>query len=394
MTGKATRRAYTEPFREAAVREVIDAGRSVSDVARSLEMPQKTLANWLRQARRCETAAGNPALYPALYPVGEAGPQVREPGQHLTSATAGGTPCERHDARGEADVEPSTTIAPDQAPPLSEEARPPMSSPAPRDPPRAVTSVTAYRTPKARAGRGWSSGHWLAVLGLAYAGIAVGIFAVTELWFQAFENTSFTRLALESVGLPRRGWPVAGPLSEAPISPVAPGANSKSPNAALQLPQPEAAGSALTSPAAFKADKVDERQRGEPPARALATREPQKQKAKRPERAAPQRPRTASAAAKVSPSAAARRAARMDWLGALRQEMDACGQHGFLRRVVCTERARWRHCAPDRWGTAGECPKISHESVADSGSGTDMPRAAAHQLSPRSRLKAAENTRS
>jgi transposase len=45
-------RKYTAEFREAAVRQVLDGGRSMPQVARSLEMSDRTLANWVRQARR------------------------------------------------------------------------------------------------------------------------------------------------------------------------------------------------------------------------------------------------------------------------------------------------------------------------------------------------------
>jgi transposase len=54
MKQRALKRVYTEQYREAAARQVIDAGRSVSEVARSLEMSEKTLANWVRQVRRGE----------------------------------------------------------------------------------------------------------------------------------------------------------------------------------------------------------------------------------------------------------------------------------------------------------------------------------------------------
>ncbi len=40
-------RKYTVEFREAAARQVLDGGRSVPQVARSLEMSDKTLANWV-----------------------------------------------------------------------------------------------------------------------------------------------------------------------------------------------------------------------------------------------------------------------------------------------------------------------------------------------------------
>jgi transposase len=45
------KRSYTAEYREAAVRQVMQAGRTLSEVARSLEISHKTLANWVRRAR-------------------------------------------------------------------------------------------------------------------------------------------------------------------------------------------------------------------------------------------------------------------------------------------------------------------------------------------------------
>ncbi|MBK8335516.1 MAG: transposase [Sterolibacteriaceae bacterium] len=45
-------RKYTPEFRAAAVKQVMDGGRSVPAVARSLEMSPKTLANWVGRARK------------------------------------------------------------------------------------------------------------------------------------------------------------------------------------------------------------------------------------------------------------------------------------------------------------------------------------------------------
>jgi transposase len=45
-------RKYTVEFRQAAVRQVLDGGRSMPQVARSLEMSHKTLANWVAKAKR------------------------------------------------------------------------------------------------------------------------------------------------------------------------------------------------------------------------------------------------------------------------------------------------------------------------------------------------------
>ena len=45
-------RKYTAEFREAAVRQVLDGGRSLRQVARSLEMSAKTLANWVARVKK------------------------------------------------------------------------------------------------------------------------------------------------------------------------------------------------------------------------------------------------------------------------------------------------------------------------------------------------------
>lgn len=45
-------RRYTVEFQEAAVQQVLAGGRSITEVAGSLEMPAKTLGNWVRRVRR------------------------------------------------------------------------------------------------------------------------------------------------------------------------------------------------------------------------------------------------------------------------------------------------------------------------------------------------------
>lgn len=45
-------RRYTPEFREAAVKQVLEGGRTVAAVARSLEMSSKSLANWIYRARK------------------------------------------------------------------------------------------------------------------------------------------------------------------------------------------------------------------------------------------------------------------------------------------------------------------------------------------------------
>jgi transposase len=50
-------RRYTAEFRDAAVRQVVDAGRGVVEVAHAVEMPSKTLERWVYEARRGQEAA-------------------------------------------------------------------------------------------------------------------------------------------------------------------------------------------------------------------------------------------------------------------------------------------------------------------------------------------------
>ena len=51
MKRSLPKRSYSAECREAAVRQVIDAGRALVEVARSLEISHKTLANWVHRAR-------------------------------------------------------------------------------------------------------------------------------------------------------------------------------------------------------------------------------------------------------------------------------------------------------------------------------------------------------
>jgi transposase len=57
-------RKYTVEFREAAVRQVLGGGRSVPQVSRSLEMSDKTLANWVRRARQGQPLLKRPPAQP------------------------------------------------------------------------------------------------------------------------------------------------------------------------------------------------------------------------------------------------------------------------------------------------------------------------------------------
>jgi transposase len=45
-------RRYTAEFRDSAVKQVLEGGRPIAVVARSLEMSGKSLANWVYRARK------------------------------------------------------------------------------------------------------------------------------------------------------------------------------------------------------------------------------------------------------------------------------------------------------------------------------------------------------
>ena len=47
----ATRRRFTQEYKNQAVSLVLDSGRSIADVARSIGVHEVTLGNWVKQAR-------------------------------------------------------------------------------------------------------------------------------------------------------------------------------------------------------------------------------------------------------------------------------------------------------------------------------------------------------
>ena len=66
---------------------------------------------------------------------------------------------------------------------------------------------------------------------------------------------------------------------------------------------------------------------------------------------------TREVAARIAPPKAVSgtSAAVGDWRSEMRGELDACRHEGFFARVMCTEKVRWKHCAPDRWNRIPEC---------------------------------------
>ena len=53
-------RKYTQEFRLSAVKQVIDGGRGIPQVARSLEMSPGTLSNWVARMRKGEALMKRP----------------------------------------------------------------------------------------------------------------------------------------------------------------------------------------------------------------------------------------------------------------------------------------------------------------------------------------------
>jgi len=53
-------RKYTEEFRQDTVKQVIDGGRTLAQVARTLEMSKGTLGNWVSRSRRGEALSKAP----------------------------------------------------------------------------------------------------------------------------------------------------------------------------------------------------------------------------------------------------------------------------------------------------------------------------------------------
>jgi transposase len=57
-------RKYTIEFRASAVKQVMEGGRGMAAVARSLEMSNKTLANWVYLARKGQALVKRPVVQP------------------------------------------------------------------------------------------------------------------------------------------------------------------------------------------------------------------------------------------------------------------------------------------------------------------------------------------
>lgn len=71
-------------------------------------------------------------------------------------------------------------------------------------------------------------------------------------------------------------------------------------------------------------------------------------------------PMQAAGSAQTSPSTSAQYASARPaqvWLTALRSDLRKCEGESVFTRSICREKAKYRHCRPNRWGTVEECPK-------------------------------------
>lgn len=49
-----------------------------------------------------------------------------------------------------------------------------------------------------------------------------------------------------------------------------------------------------------------------------------------------------------------------DWKEDLRADIRSCDEHNVFSKVICIEKARWKHC-PGHWGTISDCPSSTGE---------------------------------
>jgi hypothetical protein len=89
-----------------------------------------------------------------------------------------------------------------------------------------------------------------------------------------------------------------------------------------------------------------------PPSPALA---PQPSTEPKPPAAAtPATPAAAKASRNATPSDKPA-SAQTSWRTALNADLKACSEQSVFSRIVCIEKARWKHC-PGHWGTIDDCP--------------------------------------
>lgn len=64
------------------------------------------------------------------------------------------------------------------------------------------------------------------------------------------------------------------------------------------------------------------------------------------------------------PAAGAPAEGPANWLPAMRAELLQCSQGQFLEKILCTEKVRWKYCAPDRWNMVPECTVDKPDNAA------------------------------
>lgn len=226
-----------------------------------------------------------------------------------------------------------------------------------------------------------------------FAGIAVialvgtfGYFTYTLQSRQSDKPATVTSMAEPAATSAAPASPLSPPSSQAPsvtppqprlLQPLPPvDAKKEQPVQAMQRPAPAESASA-TAPAQPKAMEPAPKPKPairKPSRTDLARKAPAAEKVTKAEAPTPKSPRRVRAPvaaetrpaqaespppAKVAESAPppppTTQPAEPGWQVSLRAELEGCGKSAFLERLLCNERARWRHCAPNRWNSVPEC---------------------------------------
>jgi transposase len=74
----ATRRRFTEEYKAEAVTLVVDSGRSIAEVAKSLGIGESTLGNWVIKARKEGRVEEKPLSIPERVELEESRREIRE----------------------------------------------------------------------------------------------------------------------------------------------------------------------------------------------------------------------------------------------------------------------------------------------------------------------------
>jgi len=93
----------------------------------------------------------------------------------------------------------------------------------------------------------------------------------------------------------------------------------------------------------------------EPPARVAPETLPTEKSPERPARKPAEKPGAKDAKKEAATVDAAVPARPPGWQSALGADLKACDAESVFRRIVCIEKARWKHC-PGHWGEIADCP--------------------------------------